>query len=399
MRRIFILQLSMMIAVAVQAQPRALTFSKVLQQQGKDPLLFVKEKLDAHALLVFDDALHSALEPFVFYNQLLTDSSLASKLDYIFIEVFPINVQPYLDSFFRAPEKDTALLMKVFQDDYSGYGWRYQTYLDLLTTIWDTRKRSGNQDKLQVIALSPPVYWEALHTHSDYELFQQSLAARDYFMYVTMLQHMQQFKQDKKGIFLTNTRHAYKNIRNAAGQLYWNTMTFFHQWHPGRACSIRFHNVFLSRKRKKESNGKKTTEGLSDYEYAWELPANGLWDSAYNKTAMRPLAIPLAGNVFGQSPYLGNHAPDVPANTTMADAYDAVIFLTPLHASQLSARMNFFYTPAFKKELMRRIRLLEGDDLTQTLKQSGAGTLEAYVERLSAWQSVQPNTLAPRKQP
>jgi hypothetical protein len=42
-------------------------YLQVLRQQGQEPIPFVIGKLDTFDLLIFDDALHIAVEPFEFY--------------------------------------------------------------------------------------------------------------------------------------------------------------------------------------------------------------------------------------------------------------------------------------------------------------------------------------------
>ena len=196
---------------------------------------FVNNLLDYVDLLVFDDALHLAKEPFDFYQKLIRNDQFKRKVKYIFIEVFSITSQPHIDKYFNSLIKDNTILLPVLQNDYSGYGWRYKTYLDLLGTIWDVNSQLSESEKIQVICVDQPIYWNGIQTRKDYDLFQQSLVGRDYFMYKIISQTLDNFKSDRKGVFLTNTRHAYKGIKKTNGEFYWNTGTFLHQWHPKKS--------------------------------------------------------------------------------------------------------------------------------------------------------------------
>lgn len=42
-------------------------YCKVIKEQGENPYMFVENKLKMYDLIVFDDALHAAVEPFEFY--------------------------------------------------------------------------------------------------------------------------------------------------------------------------------------------------------------------------------------------------------------------------------------------------------------------------------------------
>ncbi len=370
------------------------TFTKTIQEEGEEPIVFVKNKLDKCDLIVFDDALHSALEPFEFYQDLIKEQAIADKLDYLFIEVFNTNSQPYVDKYFNSQKKDSTLLFKVFQDDYSGYGWRYKTYLDLLSTAWDINNGRPDSSKINVVAVSPPIYWEALHTWEDYEIFQNSLNSRDYFMYHLILSKLGRFKNTKKGFFLTNTRHSYKNVKNKDGDLYWNTNTFFNQMNPGKTYSIRIHNVFLSREKlKKNPNDRTSTEGLSEYVYKWVLSENGIWDSAFSANENKPVALDLQNNVFGKSGYLGNHMPEVLDGSTMYHAYDGLIFLKPIDELHFSAQVGFIYTKEFKAELKRRIILLEGDNLANIVRETNAANVDEYIGQITREKPIMKNNL------
>lgn len=369
------------------------THVEVIRKQGKPPVAFVNEVLETHDLVVFDDALHNAYEPFVFYRQLIKDPFFQQKVRYVFIEVFSITLQPYINDYFNSPVKDSSILLKVFQDDFSGYGWRHQTYLDLFSNIWDVNQKLPIEKRIKVIGVDQPVYWEAIHTRRDYDLFQESLAARDYFMYKMITASLENFSGTRKGIFLTNTRHAYKGIKNKKGDFYWNAATFLHQFHPGKIFSVRIHNVSLFIEQLKNTTGTKTTQGLDKYSYKWEKMANGTWDSAFAACGNKPVAIPLAGNAFGQSAYIGNHMLNVQEGQTIQDAYDAVIFIAPLEQLHFSASLDFIYTPAFITELKRRVILLHNNNTDELLKKEGVSTIEEFIKAIGQYKPVSKNEL------
>lgn len=365
----------------------------VLRQDGAPPLQFVHEQLSRQDLLIFDDALHPAVEPFEFYQELLKREK--DGIDFVFVEVFSVKNQADLDRYFASTEKDSTYLMPVFQDGFSGYGWRYETYLDLFSTIWDINAGLPEADRIKVIGADQPIYWEGLHSRADYDAFQKSLVGRDYYMYQTILGYMEDFRQDKKGIFLTNTRHAYKHIRKADGSLYWNCGTFFNQWHPGRTYSIRFHNVQLSIDKKRESGDRQSTEGLDRVEYRWIRMENGIWDQAFQLNGNQPVAISFRDNVFGEARYVGNHMLNGQEGQRMYDAYDALIFLAPLEQLHFAAQIDFIFTEAFKKELKRRIELLNENAIAEFLEQNKVSTVEEFIEQLARYRPEAKNGLVP----
>ena len=366
---------------------------QAINKYGKEPLSFVNDILTNHHLVIFDDALHHAYEPFEFYRHLILNKEFREKAQYVFLEVFGITSQPYIDNYLNATVKDSTLLLKVFQDNFSGYGWRYETYLDLLATVWDVNQELPEDKKLKVIAVDQPIYWEGIHTRQDYDLFQESLIGRDYFMYKKITSVLNDFTSDRKGIFLTNTRHAYKNIKNADGHLYWNTATFFNYLHPGKTYSIRIHNAALYIEKLKHEGKAKTSEGLDRVSYKWVRMDKGLWDQAFKEKGNKPVALPLKNNAFGRSPYIGNHMLNVMKDQTMQDAYDALLFLAPLEQLHTSASINFIYTDTFKHELKRRILILNNGNITDLLKQANASSLDQYVNIITAYKPMQRSTI------
>jgi len=364
-----------------------------LEKYGQSPVEFVQKALAQHDLIVFDDALHSAYEPFVFYSQLVNTKSLIGKINYIFLEVINTTSQPLLDSFLTSKNKDTTILRQALQDDYTGTGWRYQTYVDLFKTVWDHNQSLPDSLRINLVGVNPPIYWEAIHTLKDYELFQNTLASRDYAMYLEIVKYMQNFKDGKKGLFLCNTRHAYKNIRDAKGELYWNTNTFFSQRNPAKAFSIRIHNVSLSIEAVKAPLGnKKSVEGLDELTYKWIRMDGGRWDSAFTAYGNKPVAIPFKETEFGKTTYVGNHMMNVAKGSTMYDAFDALIFLAPLSGLHFTAMLNYIFTPSFKPELERRLRLIKGDDFNGFLKENHASNYDEYYKSFQ-FIPVTPNSL------
>ncbi len=204
---------------------------------------------------------------------------------------------------------------------------------------------------------------------------------------------MAHFRAGKKGILLTNTRHAYKGIRRKDGRYFWNTATFFAQWHPGKMHSIRLHNLALSVRALKAppSGTARTLEGMERLEFKFVRMAHGLWDSAFRAAGDRPVAIPIVGNVFGQELYIGNHQPDALPNQTIQDAYDAVIFLAPLEKLRQTALVDSIYTPDFMPELKRRYRILHTEaQLAQQFKENHVANLDELLARTLAAQPEQP---------
>lgn len=365
-------------------------YYSVIGEEGQDPASFIEQKLERYDLIIFDDALHSALEPYVFVCDYLRDKP--ESVNYIFLEATHMKVQADIDSFLNKPVKDTSLLLKVFQEDFT-YGWLYETYLTLFSTVWDINQHLPPDERIRVIGVDQPVYWEGLHTREDYNIFQQSLIARDNSMYNRVMQYMGNFENGKKGIFITNTRHAYKCIRNEKGQPYWNAGTFFYSWHPGKTYSVRFHNMIMKIEAVDDKAENISSAGLERLAYSWVRMDGGLWDKAFARNGNKPVAVPFKDNIFGEHPYIGNHMTDVLPGQTMYDAFDALIFLKPLEETRLSAHTKFYYTDEFKKELEHRIGVIQGHNLDSFLEQNGFDTVEEYINKLSEYVPEMPNPL------
>ena len=377
---LLIIGFGLAIAQSKKLQP----YVAALQEKGDEPINFVLEKLDKYDLILFDDALHTAVEPFEFYQKLIKNCDFRKKAKVIFLEVVAMNQQPALDAYFASEVHNPALLFPAFQNDFSGTGWTYQTYFDLLETVWQTNRTLPPDERYTVIAVNAPVFWKEIHTPEDLALFRQSLAGNDYTMYKNILSHLDNFKSGKKGIFLTNTRHAYKCIKNSDGDIYWNCGTFFHEFQPGKAYSVRFHNINFTFEKKieRDPNAPKTTQGLENKVLKWVRMEKGLWDSAFAANGNKPVALDLANTPFGDADYIGNHMLNVAPNQTIYDAYDAIIFLAPVEQLRQTAISDAIFTDDFKLELERRFPILYTEtQLASLLENSGAKTIREYIDR------------------
>jgi hypothetical protein len=363
--------------------PRLQPYVDVLREQGRPPLQFVVDKLDRYDLLVFDDAWHPCVEPFEFYQRMLRSPEFRKRAKRVFVEAFPINRQPDIDAYLNSKPEDVTLLYPVFQDDFSGTGWPLQTYFDLMHAIWEVNRGQPADERIRVVAVNAPTYWARMTTAEDVALFRRSLLGNDYTMYQVIAEELDGFSGARKGVFLTNTRHAYKAIRDQQGRLYWDAGTFLHERHPGKTYSIRFHNMALSieGERAPDKATPQTTAGTERLVYKWVRMGDGLWDSAFEAVGNGPVAFPIVGNVFGAERYVGNHMLGAAPGQTMADANDAIIFLAPLEKLHNSARVDRIYTPEFKRELARRYRMLyTQEQLEAQMKDAGVTSLGALID-------------------
>jgi hypothetical protein len=363
-----------------------------MRECGKEPMAFVLDRLRDHDLLLFDDAMHTAVEPFEFYQKLIREPAFHRQVKYIFLEVLAINHQPLVNAYLDAEREDPTILYPAFQDDY-GTGFAYKTYFDLLHAIFEVNRQLPSAERIRVVCVSNPVHWSDIKTAEDVALFRRGLAGRDALMYEVILAELDHFRSGRKGIFLTNTRHAYKGIRDSQNRLYWNCGTYFHERHPGKTYSLRCHHLvlFIERPAEKNADRTSTAAGTERFVYRWAREGRGRWDEAWQRLGNKPMAVPLAGNVPGREPYVGNHMLDVAPGQTFADAYDAVLFLAPLEQLRQTAIVGEIYTPAFKRELARRYRILMTPaQLAAQIKEAGVGNLEELIDKEHASRPEQP---------
>ena len=135
-------------------------------------------------------------------------------------------------------------------------GWRYRSYPDLLTTIHAVNADREPADRIRVHAVSTPAYWAQIETPEDFATFTgPAQASRDAKMYAVIYRGLNQLSGKRRRIFLTYTRHAYNDLHRADGNLFWNTATYFRQWHPGHSVSIRFNGPYLNIERQTTDTG------------------------------------------------------------------------------------------------------------------------------------------------
>ena len=362
---------------------KMMPYVQTLKEKGDEPIHFILDKLNNHDLIIFDDALHTAVEPFEFYQNLIQNPAFQKKAKYIFLEVVSVNQQPALDAYFDSEVDDLSLLYPAFQNDFSGTGWPYQTYFDLLQTVWKTNATLPVQDRFKVIAVNAPTYWQEINTSTDVDLFRLSIAGNDYTMYKIILSYLDNFQSGDKGIFLTNTRHAYKGIKKRNNQYYLNCGTFFYLYNPGKTYSVHFHNISLSFEGEKDidPNTPKTTEGLEDVIVKWVRMEKGIWDSAFEENGNVPVAFDLSDTPFGRAEYIGNHMLNVAPSQTMQDAYDALIFLAPVEIQHQTAMVDYIYTDKYKQELERRSKFLyTKEQIDQMLSAYGLKSERDFID-------------------
>jgi hypothetical protein len=209
----------------------------------------------------------------------------------------------------------------------------------------------------------------------------------------TISEQLDDFKAGRKAFFLTNTRHAYLGLKDKAGAFLWNATTFLAQQHPGKVASIRVHNVALQVTARRQVEGRKTAAGMEEASFAWVRMAGGAWDAAFRAQGDGPVAVPLTGNAFGRTSYVGNQMLSAKAGSRMSDVHDGLVFLAPLEALTSCATSSLICTPAFRDEVRRRIQVLEGADLAEFLEEEGAASLDEFLD---GWEKPRPARPGPR---
>jgi hypothetical protein len=393
LRRLLIAALAV-VSTAATGKPdpgRTAALSEALRTRGRQPAALVQQLLDGHDLVILDDALHDAHEPWVFYQSLVRAPEFHRRVKWIFLETLPVTAQPDLDRYVQSPTQDLTLIERAFQDDYSGMGWRFQDTLDLIEAVRQVNQALSPADRLRCVGVSPPIYWEALHTRADYDRFLDTLASRDHAMYLTIRGELDGFHAGRKGVFLTNTRHAYNALRTREGRIAWNTAAFFHHRDPGKTCSVRIHNVALQvTPRVTPAAGPRSAQGLDGADIAWVRVDGGAWDAAFARNGNTPVGIALAGTPFAAAPFVGPGSQAAAPDLTFGELYDATLFLAPVDRLHESARAAFYVTPAFKRELKRRLTLLNPGGASDLRKTCAADTADACIDKLAVPSAVKP---------
>jgi hypothetical protein len=156
---------------------------------------------------------------------------------------------------------------------------------------------------------------------------------------------------------------------------------------------VRLHNASLFVERKTNPSGPRSTQGLESMSYRWVRMEDGAWDRAFEANGKVPVGLEIAGTPIGAARFVGNTMLRAAPGSTMADAYDAVLFLAPVEELHFSATTGFYVTPAFRPELERRIRLVEGEGLTRTLAGVGVKSVDVLLDQLAAGSPARRNDL------
>jgi len=167
----------LIVAEAWEPAIRMEPYLQVLREHGQTPAQFVVERLKTFDLLIFDDALHTAVEPFEFYQQLIKEPSIQKLAPAIFLEAIPSNKQRHLDEYLAAATDDPRLLYPAFQDDANGMGFPYQTYFDLLQTIRAVNRTLPEAGRFKIYGVGSPTFWKEIDTPRDLEFVAKLFSA------------------------------------------------------------------------------------------------------------------------------------------------------------------------------------------------------------------------------
>lgn len=355
---------------------------QTIKAHGKEPVRFAVEALQTVDLLVFDDGLHTAKEPFDYYSKLVADPEFAALAPTVFIEMFPANRQSAIDAYLSTEPENQELLYPAFQEEF---GWPYQTYFDLMHAIYQANLALPIYRRIKVRAVSTPSVWQEIQSRADWETNANNVElSRDFFMFALISDGLDGFRSGKKGIFLTNTRHAYAALKQKDGTPFRTTAALIRSWHPGKSLSIRINAPILSVSGRRSAPGlPRTQSGEEQFDIRWTRIADGLWDEAFATAGRGPVAVSLANTPFGEASYRGNLMLAAAPGQTMRDGYDAVIYLGDSGTLHRTGHNGRIYSGSFRAELSRRFRLVYTPaQLIALLKDEGVPSLEAFIDKL-----------------
>ena len=90
--------------------PRLAPYVEALREKVQKPTELILDALERHDLILLDDAVHTAVEPFEFYQQLVRLPGLQEQAPAIFVEVLTVDQQDNLDRYLTSEPEDLSLL-------------------------------------------------------------------------------------------------------------------------------------------------------------------------------------------------------------------------------------------------------------------------------------------------
>lgn len=135
----------------------------VAQQPARETIL---KAFDTRTAVLLGEVHYSVAEH-RFLQELLHDPRLPGTVTDIAVEFGNARYQPMLDQYIAGVEVPADSLRQVWQNTMVPLAWDFTLYRDIFRTIRDLNRTLPPEKRLRVLALDPPIGWEAVHSVAD----------------------------------------------------------------------------------------------------------------------------------------------------------------------------------------------------------------------------------------
>ncbi|MDR1763683.1 MAG: hypothetical protein LBR64_07005 [Dysgonamonadaceae bacterium] len=317
-----------------------LAFVNYLKNNGKEPLVYLNEKLKNHKVVIFGEV-HYRKIYWDLLRQLIKTPEFSATTGTIFLELSK-DAQPYLDTFYQNKTKDPSPIIKIFQQEELS-GWNYRGMYDFLLDLWDVNRNLKN--KIKVVATDyQREFYQKITSKQQHDSISRIRLDRNEIMAETIVNTINNSQDKRNSLFIVGCMHAYKSSALQIGSLLINGLS------AGYLLSEKLgnDNVF--------SIFTHTANGLNNGAILGKI-RNGLFDYAFAENGNKPAAFDLKHSPFGKEMFdYGDIRFDIKTGT-FADNFDGYIFLQSLQDEVQDAPLYELYTDEFVEEIKRRFKI------------------------------------------
>jgi hypothetical protein len=341
-------------------------FVEFLKAEAADPQEFLLKALTQHQVVILGE--HHHLQRYWSFNtSLVRSAGFAKRVGVVYLEL-PMNDQPLVDQFLRAPQYDAAPVLDTLRDMLD-FGWPDGGMLEFCQAVWEVNQTQPKEQRVRIVLVDMARPWKQIRRREDWEKYDVD---RNEFMANQIVRDQREHAADARhALFIVGYTHAPKNLTFPDGNPFKSA-----GWHLCQALGQK--NVFSVFPHAPVMSNSGSVDGRL---------ALGLFDTAFGALSNRPMAFPLDHGPFGE--LLFDASLDVLTADPYRAGFDAFLFLGPLENEVGSPLIPGFYTDEFAREMDRRSRLMHGhglEDVTQVSGEAVRREAERWWGQPLSWQ-------------
>lgn len=350
--------------------PQIEKYVSFLKQDHKNALDYIIGLWDNYDIVIICERMHPENTQYQLIIDVIKDSRFINNVGNIFTEIGTMNMQDEVNKFVKRTYSDSTLFrndaLEIHRNIATGDRpiWMMYNFYYLITEINKINSDLPKKLKMNLFVSDIPFQgWQNIYTQRDFKNYADFMRKtdRDSTLALNIISKIsaltQQNKKKAKSLIILNYRHAFR--KNYVGNYNYrvsNAAKIIFDKFPMKTANI-YLNSFAERPSNKTGN--------EEIDSLYCPVQGGKWDAAFKVLSLKSIGFDFQDSPFGKDSF--DYIP-IANEFTYQDMFTGFVYYLPFEEHSCIWGVPGIVTSEFRKEYLRRYKLLYPNNDTTTIK-------------------------------